>query len=120
MEVEMEMKIKEDAPVRDIIVMRVLAVEVPLDGISTIVQNKDNRLNPRLQHNRQLLNSQLPKLPTSSVNLNHPTTKSKTEEETHKLPSPTNKIVLPSPKSSAASAAPKVAPTVHPILPHKI
>ena len=39
---------------------------------------------------------------------------------THKLPSPTKRIVRPRPRSCAAYAAPKVLPTVQPMLPHKI
>jgi hypothetical protein len=38
---------------------------------------------------------------------------------TNMLPSPTKRIVLPSPKSLTANAAPSVLPTAHPILPHK-
>lgn len=38
---------------------------------------------------------------------------------THKLPSPTKRMVLPNCRSLAAQAAPRVAPTLKPILPHK-
>ena len=38
---------------------------------------------------------------------------------THKLPSPTKRMVLPNWRSLAAQAAPRVAPTENPILPHK-
>ena len=38
---------------------------------------------------------------------------------TYKLPSPTKRMVLPNWRSLAPQAAPRVAPTVNPILPHK-
>ena len=90
------------------------AMKVPFNGIPTIVKHKDDRSKLPSDHGREFLHGKLP-IDKKLQWLLH-----SDELNTYKLPSPTNKQVLPSSCSRAAKAAPRVLPTVHPILPQRI
>ena len=49
----------KDAPVGDVVVLALLAVQVPLDGVPAVVKHEDDRLKAPAHHDGQFLDRQL-------------------------------------------------------------